>query len=183
MVAAKVMPRSPRSTQAEPSAGLRSSALMPLASTMRPRSIGTRSSAPCGACSRTKASKRPVSAEGMSRKKNDGACAGNAAANCRCRLPSISMTVTSNDRPRPSESTTLGVNAPRRWMLAMASRNSVERMCGRRRAIAIVSIATSHSATKRTAAAPTKIAARRRSYANSTASPARAPTMSAVATT
>ena len=47
-------------------------------------------------------------------KKNDGAFSGNAAANCRWRLLSISTRVTSNERPRPSESTTLGVSAPGR---------------------------------------------------------------------
>ena len=47
---ANVMPRSPCSTQRDPAAGLRSSALTPFAATMRPRSIGTRSIAEPGAC-------------------------------------------------------------------------------------------------------------------------------------
>ena len=76
----------------------------------------------------------------MSRKKNDGALSGSASANSRCRLPSISTTVTSNARPRPSDSMTLGVSAPGRWMLAMASRKTVERWRGTCRAIHIVTM-------------------------------------------
>ena len=98
---------------------------MPLAATMRPRSIGTRSSVALGACARTKVSKRSASAAWMSRKKNDGALSGSAAVNWRRRLPSISSTVTSSARPRPSDSTTVGVSAPGRWMLAIASRRIV----------------------------------------------------------
>ena len=96
-------------------------------------------------------------------KKNDGAFSGNAAANWRCRLPSISTRVTSKERPSPSESTTLGVSAPGRWMLVTASRISVERCRGSRRASAMVSTATSRSARKITAAETTNIAASRRS--------------------
>ncbi len=76
-----------------------SSARTPFADTMRPRSIGTRSSVAPGACWRMKASKRSASADWMSRKKNDGACSGSAAMNWRRRLPSTSITVTSSARP------------------------------------------------------------------------------------
>ena len=128
---------------------------------MRPRSIGTRSSVARGARAATNASKLSASAAWMSRKKNAGALSGSAARNCRRRLPSISITVTSSARPRPSDSTTLTVSAPGRWMLAMANRSTVERMRGRRRAISIKSAATARSVTNTPAAAATKIAAMR----------------------
>ncbi len=99
----------------------------------------------------------------MSRKKNDGAFSGSAAANSRCRLPSISVTVTSSASPKPSESTTVGVKAPARWILAMASRNTVERCRGTLRAIHIISMATSRSIRKMPAADAMKIAPMRRS--------------------
>ena len=121
------MPRSLCSTQAALGGGLSSSAGTPFAAMMRPRSIGTRSSTARGALAWMKASKRSASAAWMSRKKNAGAFSGSAAMNCRRRLPSISITVTSSARPRPSESTTLTVSAPGRWMLAIASRSTVER--------------------------------------------------------
>ena len=95
-----------------------------------------------------KPSKRSASAAGISRKKNDGALSGSAAMNWRRRLPSISITVTSSARPRPSDSTKLGVKAPGRWILAMASRNTVERGLGTRRAIHMISMATKRSARK-----------------------------------
>ncbi len=94
-------------------------------------------------------------------KKNDGAFAGNAAVNSRCRLPSISITVVSKARPSPSESMTVGVSAPGRWMLAMASRSVVERQRGRRLAIHMTSSATSRSTRKMPAAEAMKIAAMR----------------------
>jgi len=75
-------------------------------------------------------------------KKNDGARSGNAARNCRRRLPSIWVIVTKTARPRPSDITTDGVSAPGRWMLAIASRSMVMRVRGRRRASAISPPAT-----------------------------------------
>ena len=83
--------------------------------------------------------------------------------NCRRRLPSISVTVTSSERPSPSDSTIVGVSAPGRWILVMASRNTVERGRGNRRAIVISSSAISRSATNVPAAAAMKISATRRS--------------------
>ena len=62
------MPRSLCSTQAMFGGGFRSSALMPLAATMRPRSIGTRSSRAPGARSLMKASKRSASCAWISTK-------------------------------------------------------------------------------------------------------------------
>ena len=56
---------------------------------------------------------------------------------------------------------TVGVSAPGRWMLAMASRSAVERGRGKRRAIAMTSSATSRSTRKMPAAAAMKIAAMR----------------------
>src|SRR5665811_1516679 len=60
--------------------------------------------------------------------------AGRSAANCRCKLPSISITVTNSAIPKPSESTMVGVSAPGRWILAMAMRSTVERARGAWRA-------------------------------------------------
>ena len=62
------MPRSLCSTQAALGCALMSSALMPFADMMRPRSIGTRSKVASGASFRTKASKRAASADWMSMK-------------------------------------------------------------------------------------------------------------------
>ena len=53
----------------------------------------------------------------------------------------------------------VGVNAPGRWMLAMARRNAVALACGNRRATAMSRIATSCSSTNTAAAAATKISA------------------------
>ena len=52
---------------------------------------------------------------------------------------------------------TVGVKEPGRWMLAMASRSTVEPARGRRRAIAMVSIASSRSMRKTPIAEATKI--------------------------
>jgi hypothetical protein len=175
------MPRSPLSTQRERAAGFKSSALMPLAETMRPRSIGTRSSVAPGACARTKPSKRFASAEGMSTRKNDGAFFGRPRVNSRCRLPSISMTVVSKASPSPSESMTVGVSAPGRCVLAMASRKVVERARGRRRAAVMARSATMRSSTRMAAADATKIAAMRWSDVVRIESAAKAATLSAVA--
>ena len=141
------MPRSLCSTQAALAAGLRLSAGTPFAATMRPRSIGTRSSVAPGALRRMASSNRPPSAGGMSRKKNAGARSGSAAMNCRRRLPSISTTVTRRASPNPSDSTTLVVSAPGRYTLAMARRSTVERACGRR-------ARDPHQAARRSGAAP-----------------------------
>ena len=124
-----------------------------------------------------------ASAAGMSRKKNDGAFSGSAAVNWRCRLPSISITVTSKARPRPSESMTVGVSAPGRWILAMASRSVVER-CARQ------APGERHGRAARQAAAPRKCRRRRQRKSprcdgrrsSAIASAARAATISAVAT-
>ena len=51
-----------------------------------------------------------------------------------CKLPSISITVTSSAMPRPSDSTMVGVSAPGRWILAMAMRSPVARARGACRA-------------------------------------------------
>jgi hypothetical protein len=53
----------------------------------------------------------------------------------------------------------VGVSAPGRWMLAMASRSAVARACGSRRAMAISSRATSWSMPNTAAAEAMKIAA------------------------
>ena len=65
--------------------------------------------------------------------------------------------------PRPSESTTLGVSAPGRWILASAMRRPVERGRGARAAAAIRPAATKRSNTNTAAAVPTKMTATRRS--------------------
>ena len=149
------MPRSLCSTQAASCDGLSCSAGTPRAETMRPRSIGTSSSLPCGARSWMNAANRSASCEGMSRKKNDGALSGSEAENCWRRLPSISITVTSSASPRPSDITTAGVSAPGRWMLAIAIRHTVER--GRPSAAAprISKVATKRSSTNTAPAAIT----------------------------
>ena len=79
---------------------------------MRPRSIGTRSSVASGAAARTKASKRSASATWMSTKYNDGALSGSAAIELAAQIAVDLEHVTSSARPRPSDSTTLGVSAP-----------------------------------------------------------------------
>ena len=53
----------------------------------------------------------------------------------------------------------VGVSAPGRCMLAMASRSAIARACGSRRATAITSSATSSSAANTAAAATMKIGA------------------------
>ena len=89
-------------------------------------------------------------------------CPAAPRVNCWRRLPSISITVTSSARPRPSDSTTVGVSAPGRWMLAMR-----EPQHGRARARQPARRAPSArwrpAAAARTppAAAPTKISATR----------------------
>ncbi len=119
----------------------------------------------------------------MSRKKNAGAFSGSAAMNCRRRLPSISITVTSSAKPRPSDSTTLVVSAPGRWILERASRSTVERGRGTRRAISRTSAATSHSNRNKPPDAAKKIAAMRWSTESLIASAASTAMTSAVATT
>src|SRR6185503_5983105 len=63
----------------------------------------------------------------MSTKNTEGALSGSAATNWRRRLPSICSSVTSSASPRPSDSTTLGVSAPGRWILASTRRNRAYR--------------------------------------------------------
>ena len=93
----------------------------------------------------------------MSRKKNDGAFSGSAAVNSWRRLPSISSTVTSSARPRPSDSTTVGVSAPGRWMLAIASRRTVERGRGDAARSAMSSLGDQAQHDEHGSAATTKI--------------------------
>ena len=81
--------------------------------------------------------------------------AGSSLANCRRKLPSISITVTSKAIPKPSESTTVGVSALGRWILATAMRKAVERARGMRAAINISSAATRRNKTKTAAAVAT----------------------------
>ena len=57
--------------------------------------------------------------------------------------------------PRPSESTTVAVSAPGRWILATAMRSTVERARGAWRAASISSPATSRSVMNTPAATPT----------------------------
>ena len=115
----------------------------------------------CGARSRMRASNFPARSAGMSAKKNEGALSGMrrqelAAADCR----RSASTVTRSARPKPSDSTTVGVSAPGRWILAMASRATGECRRGRRRAICHRStVATRRSSTNTAAAATTKMAA------------------------
>ena len=131
---------------------------MPLAATMRPRSIGTRSSA---RLRRARVDEGVEAARlrrpGCRRNRTTAPCPawrpGTAAADCR----RSAITVTSSASPRPSDSTTLGVSAPGRWILAMASRTTGERGRGSRRAICISSVATRRSSTNTAAAAATKI--------------------------
>ena len=69
--------------------------------------------------------------------------------------------VTSTASPRPSDITTDGVNAPGRWMLAIASRSMVMRGRGRLRASAISVAATPRSKANTTIEEATKTAATR----------------------
>ncbi len=135
---------------------------MPFAATMRPRSIGTRSSVAPGACvvhegvEAVGVGSRDIEEEERRRvfRQRGGEFA-----------MQIAVDLDHGDQqargPSPSDSMTLGVSAPARWILAMASRSTVERWRGRRRAIHIVSIATSRSSRKTTAAATTKRSRRR----------------------
>ena len=101
------MPRSLCSTQAAFAAGLSFSAGTPFAATMRPRSIGTRSSVALRRLLRHEG----VEAAGIGRldvdeKERRRLARAAPPSNCRRRLPSISITVTSSARPNPSDSTT-----------------------------------------------------------------------------
>ena len=88
------MPRSPFSTQATSGGGVIFSTGTPFIETMRPRSIGTRSSVPPGTLSRMKASKPGPSLSRMSTKKKLGARSGRAEVSWRVMLPSISESAT-----------------------------------------------------------------------------------------
>ena len=88
-----------------------------------------------------------------------GAVAGIVPNSSRRKLPSISTSATSSVSPRPSDSTTAGVSAPGRWMLPTASRKTVERTRGARRASAVTPMATTRRSRNAPAVAPTKMAA------------------------
>ena len=81
--------------------------------------------------------------------------------NCRRRLPSICVIVTSTAKPRPSDSTTDGVSVPGRWMFATASRTMVRPERGARRASAITTDAMPRNSTNTTIDAATNTAATR----------------------
>ncbi len=66
----------------------------------------------------------------MSIKKKVGAVRQGSGQIWRRRLPSISASATSRVSPSPSDSTTVDVSAPGRWILPIASRSTVERTRG-----------------------------------------------------
>jgi hypothetical protein len=154
----------------------------PFSAITRPRSIGTLTSVPSGACLPTSAEKASTSLLWMSTKKKFGARSGRLPEICRLRLPSISASVTRSVSPRPSDSTTDGVKAPGRWMLPMASLSAVERTRGLLLAAHCTSAPTTRSTRKARMVAPTKIEAMRRSPENRTASAARSSAMPNAAT-
>ena len=121
---------------------------MPFAATMRPRSMGTRSRVERGACARTKA----VEAFGIGR--------WNVQEEERGRLfrqpggelaMQIAVDLDQGDQQAKTKAEREHYARRQRsgrWILAMASRSSVDRGRGSRRATAITSMATRRSATK-----------------------------------
>ena len=142
------MPRSPCSTQAALSPGFTLATGRPFTLVMRPRIIGTSSSVPSAALACRKSEKLCACVWRRSRKKKLGVSPGTVRESCARMLPSMRVSATSSARPRPSDSTTVGVSAPGRWMLAIASRNATIRECGIFRAAAISRKATTRSSTK-----------------------------------
>ena len=124
----------------------------PFTCTMRPRSIGTRSSRHRPA--RLQRRRRtPAPASGwMSMKKKAGASGRLLARSGRAGCPAISATATSTVSPRPSDITTLAVGAPGRCRLASASRRSGQRGRGRSRGSAMPP-RRQHAASQRAASA------------------------------
>ena len=145
--------RSPFSTHAMSDGGVMFSTGTPFIETMRPRSIGTRSSLPPGTFPATKASKPEPPCPGC-RGRRSWAPFQEAPRSAGADVAVDQRRGDQEAEPEPEGQERTGVIAPGRWMLASARRNSVERGRGSRRASAIRPAATRRSSTKAPIAAP-----------------------------